>query len=345
MSISMSRIIEMADNRLKKFFPNPELFDLSPFGIENLRDCILMFIIKDAYYLTEPKQSLRANRGTDSDDQRMRDSRTIAYAQHYRDLQFSQIKKSSKIEISELLPDDVKSMDGKISGHKLTPMQYFELNIMADHPLLKAIINKRICDVKKISNATFIEYMQDYDELTNHLVKKLDGTDEDVVFATVALFTLEWKYNVELFYSCAVEAEKTNTKEVLVDRLAALCANITLPLLPYCQTLRTESRFVLHRMELVSNIYSSTDSEWDEIQDKLMHYLLAEYYIRTETIHKWDMSEFFARNTTKSQWAQFFREHYDLRRLYIPKEWTNARIRYMRKTYSVMIQDMNTPKI
>lgn len=339
-------MIEMIDNRLSNIFAQPELYNLSPFGIEDLRNCIIMSILKDAYFLTEPKQSLRASRATDADDVRMRDSRNIAYAQHYRDLQFAHVKESADIEIPELLPEDVKSMEGKLSGHKLTRMQYFELNTLADHPLLKAIVNKRICDVKKIPNAVFLEYMQDYDKLVGQLMEMLDGTDEDVIFATVALFTLEWKYNVELFYACAVNAEKTKTKEVPLQRLSALCAELSMPLPPYCtQTLHTESRFVLHRTKLVPVIYSSSKSDWDEVQDKLWHYLSAKYYITTEIVRKWDMPGFFARYTTRAQWAQFFREHYDLRKMYTPKEWDNFRIRYVRKIYSVMIKDMETPKV
>ena len=339
-------MIEMIDNRLSNIFAQPELYNLSPFGIEDLRDCIIMSILKDAYFLTEPKQSLRASRGTDADDVRMRDSRNMAYAQHYRDLQFAHVKESADIEIPELLPADVKSMEGKLSGHKLTRMQYFELNTLADHPLLKAIVSKRICDVKKISNAVFLEYMQDYDKLVGQLIEWLDGTDEDVIFATVALFTLEWKYNVELFYACAVNAEKSKTKEVPLQRLSALCAELSMPLPPYfTQMLHTESRFILHRTKLVPALYSSSESDWREVQDKLWHYLSARYYITTEIVRKWDMPEFFARYTTRAQWAQFFREHYDLRKLYTHKEWNNSRIRYMRKIYSVMIKDMDTPKV
>lgn len=338
-------MIEMIDNRLSNIFTQPELYNLSPFGIQDLRDCIIMSILKDAYYLTEPRRSLRASRGTDADDVRMRDSRNIAYAQHYRDLQFAHVKESADIEILELIPTDVMSMDGKLSGHKLTRMQYFELNTLADHPLLKAIVNKRICDVKKISNAVFLEYMQDYDKLVGQLLEMLDGTDEDVIFATIALFTLEWKYNVELFYSCAVNAEKVKEKDVPHHRLATLCAELSMPLPPYyTQMLHTESRFVLHRTKLVPAIYNSSESGWEEVQDKLCHYLSARYYIETEIVRKWDMAGFFARYTTRAQWAQFFREYYDLRKLYVPKQWNNSRIRYMRKIYSVMIKDMETPK-
>lgn len=337
-------MLEMIDNRLANYFSQPELYDISPFSIENLRDCIIMFILKDAYYLTEPKQSLRENRGTDADDVRMRDSRNIAYAQHYRDLQYNHVKNDLGIEIPELLSADVETMRGKLQGHNITPMQYFELNTLADHPLLKAIVSKRICDVKKVSNTTFLEYMQDYDKLVSLLLKKLDGSDEDVIFGTIALFTLEWKYNVELFYSCAVNAEKAGTQEVPVHRLAGLCAELSIPLAPYfTQMLHTESRFVLHRLKLVPAVYTASESEWEEVKDKICHYQTARYYIEREIVRKWDMAGFFARYTTREQWAKFFREHYDLRQIYAPKEWNNKRIRYMRSIYSAMIKDQPTP--
>ena len=55
------------------------------------------------------------------------------------------------------------------------------------------------------------------------------------------------------------------------------------------------------------------------------------------------MAGFFARYTTREQWAKFFREHYDLRQIYAPKEWNNKRIRYMRSIYSAMIKNQPTP--
>lgn len=99
-------MIEMIDNRLDQLFSQRDLYTFSPFSVEDLRDNIIMFIIKDAYAESERKKSLRANRGTDSDADRMRDSRNIAYAQHYRNLQYERIKEEIGEQISELLPDD-----------------------------------------------------------------------------------------------------------------------------------------------------------------------------------------------------------------------------------------------
>ena len=163
--------------------------------------------------------------------------------------QYNHVKNDLGIEIPELLSADVETMRGKLQGHNITPMQYFELNTLADHPLLKAIVNKRICDVKKISNATFLEYMQDYDKLVSLLLKKLDGSDEDVIFGTITLFTLEWKYNVELFYSCAVNAEEVGVQDVPVHRLAGLCAELSMPLAPdFTQRFHTESRITSYNV-------------------------------------------------------------------------------------------------
>ena len=336
-------MIEMIENRLEPLFPKKYIYKFSPFDVDDLRDCLLMAIIKDAYYETSEKRSLRANRGNDLDDVRMRDSRNLAYAQHYRNLQYEHLKNDNDIIIEELRPDRVSSMEEKLEGHKLTEMQYYELNTIADHPLLKSIVSKRICDVKKISNETFIDYMNDYESLVEDLKSKLDGNDDDVIFSTIALFTLEWKYNVELFYACAERMEKYNVSEIPKNRLGLLCAELSYPL-PYSnQIVHTESRFILHRMDLIESVFKENKYRWAGIKEKMWQYLCAEYFITTEILDKWSMGEFFQTHIPKSEWAKFFREHYDLRKIYVKKEWSNKRIRNVRNIYNTMIKTMPTP--
>jgi hypothetical protein len=337
-------MVEMIDNRLDLLFPEKELFAYSPFSLSELRDNIILFIIKDAYAEIEEKLSLRANRGNDNDDQRMRDSRYLAYAQHYRSLLYQRVEKQTGVKIPELLPDDISSMNEKLDGHRLTRMQYFELNTIADHPLFKAITYKRICDVKKISNDRFIEYMTDYDNFIASLTEKLDGDDEDVIFATIALFTLEWIYKVELFYSFAIEAEKAQSKILPIERLPLLCAIRPVPLPPdYIQRSYMESRYVLHRKQLIPCLFHYDDADWCEIILKFNEYMAAEYSIRTEIVSKWSMPEFFYTHFDKSQWANFFRNHYDIRTMYSQKEWTNKRIRTVRQIYEAMTIDQPHP--
>lgn len=336
---------EFIDNRIDNFFSERELYVLSPFNLEDLRDCILLEIIKDAYDEAEKKQSIRANRGSDADDLRMRDSRSMKYAQHYRSLQYEHIRETTGVLVKELLPDDVSSIGGKIDGHKISQMQYFELNTMSDIPLLKAIVNKRICDVKSISNDSFIDYMDEYHKFIGGLIDMLGGDDEDVIFATIALFTLEWKYQIELFYQCAVEAEKQKIKEVPKERIALLCAELPVPVPLERTIIHTESRFVLHRLELVPHIYEDSDEVWEEKKEKFFKYFIAKYYIEREIVHKWSLPEYFVTHIDRSKWAEFFRDHYDIRKIYNPKEWNNFRIRYVRKLYKTMIKEMPVPKL
>ena len=298
-------LTEFIDNRLDEYFPDRSLYNVSPFSVEDLRDCILMEIIKDAYFEAGEKKSLRANRGSDDDDLRMRDSRWMSYAQHYRSLQYERVKESLNVEIKELLPPNVE----------------------------------------------FIKGMEEYDKLVADLIGLLDGDDEDVIFATIALFTLEWKYNIELYYNCAVKADKHKIKDVPVHKLAVLCAVLSMPVpFDFDQYLRptmlhTESRFVLHRLDLVPYLYSKSDKAWEEVNDKLWHYFIAKYHITQEIIHKWSMAEFFATHIPREKWAEFFREHYDLRKMYKRKIWTNKRIRYVRKLIDVMVRNEPAPKL
>lgn len=132
---------EFIDNRLNNYFEDRSLYEHSPFSVENLRDCILLEIIKDAYHEAGKKKSLRENRGSDEADLRMRDSRWMSYAQHYRTFQYDHVMETTNIRIPELLPDDVSSMAGKLEGHKITEMQYFELNTMAVVLLIVIVMN------------------------------------------------------------------------------------------------------------------------------------------------------------------------------------------------------------
>lgn len=319
--------------------------DAQPFDIEELRHCIMMELIRDAYYESEPRASLRsyAEEGLkDFDDIRMRNQRMLKYAQHYRNIQFKNMEETMGGGHPDLLPDDMTGIDNKLAGHKLTPMQFFEISTMSDHPVLKAIISKRICSAKKVSNTEFIELMSDYDQLTQSLVNRLE---EERVFATIALYILEWKYDVELFYACAVEAEKYKCKDVSRDNISLLCADCHLPrAYDVTQTLHTHSRFIKKRMDLVPMLYDGTDLE--ELYLKFMAYHNLRYEVKyTLTVDAVPYITLFKNLTTPEDWAEYLRQNYDIKSIYTKKEWTPARIRYVRKLYEVMLQNQPTPKL
>jgi len=345
--MSMDYVTEMLDGGLSAM--SSQMFrmrlDAQPFDIEELRHCIMMELIRDAYYESEPRASLRSyveDGLKDSDDIRMRNQRVLKYAQHYRNLQYENMVKTMGGGHPDLLPDDMSGIENKLAGHKLTPMQFFELSTMADNPVLKNIISKRICSVKKVSNAEFIELMNEYDRLTQSLVDRLE---DDRVFATIALYILEWKYNVELFYACAVEAEKHKRKDIKVEDVALLCADCNMPrAYDMTKTLHTHSRFIKKRMDLVPLLYDGTDLEELTLKFMCYHNLLCEVKY-TLTVNGVPFITLFKKLTTPADWAEYLRQNYDITTIYTKKEWTPARIRYVRKLYDVMLQNQPTPKL
>ena len=342
--MSMAEVNEMLDVYFSRL--DPAKFVDTPFTLDEYRKHLTFELIKDAYHIKEPKKSLRSLREIkDADDLRMRDKRSLAYAQHYRDLWNKSIKESIGNPHPGLEPDDMDSMKDKISGHKITEMQYFELNTMADYPLFKSIVSKRICDVKKVSNTKFRDYMAEYDQLVQSLILQLDSKDT-VLFAAIALFTLEWKYDIELFYRCALEAEKNGLEKsvIPVRKIAALCAQLSIPVDEVQQILHTESRFVRNRQDLVSAIYNGSD--WFPYEDALVNYMKGNYFFEAAfTVDGESLVSFFLKHSTPDDWADFIMEQYDLRNVFQKKEWTNSRIRYVRKLFEKMIQNMETPKL
>ena len=346
--MSMDYVTQLLDAGLSAM--SDQLFrvelDAQPFDFKELRHCIMMEQIRDAYYESEPRASLRSyveEGSKDSDDIRMRNQRMLKYAQHYRNIQYENMVKSLGAGHPDLLPDDMEGIENKLVGHKITPMQFFELSTMADYPVLKAIISKRICEVKKISNSEFISYMEQYDQLTHSL---LDRLEEERVFATIALYVLEWKYNVELFYSCAVEAEKHKCKEVRKEDMILLCCdcNDVLRLCDLHTMIHTHNRFIKKRLDLVPSLYDGTDLEY--LRFKIFAYHNLKYEVKWSlTVNDVPFVTIFREQTTPADWAEYLRQHYDIKTIYKEKEWTPVRIRYVRKLYDTLYQNQPTPKL
>lgn len=308
-----------------------------PFTFEKLSGNITFIIFKDFYYKFAEKHSLRCHRGNDTDDERMLESRGMKYVQKFRDIQYKELKEKGMDE-KELLPKDVSTMKGKIQGYELTDTQYFELRNIVEFPLFKAMASKRICDVKKISNTQFKAYMEEYDKLVSNLIEKLNGDDQDIIFASIRLFTLEWKFNIELFYACTLEMEEKQIKEIIPHRLGLLCANLSIPYAPIHHLIHTHSRFLLGRKELLPYLFTSNEEVWTRVESKISTYLVASYLIRKDRLPRDTYLYNYYANISQAEWADFLRTQYNMKKLYAKKEWTNSRIRIFRNICNTMIK-------
>ena len=316
-------------------------------SLDDMIDHIIYEGIKYAYDYYAERKSIRQHlkdNNMDDDSERRKFSRALQYAQYYRDLQYEQVVRDHHIGIDELHGKDMKEFDTRMEGHEINAMNFVELCNMRDIPLLNKIIGKQIQSSKKVSNPIFIELMDQYDAYIDELKAGMD-TDESVIYNTELFFTLEWKYNVDLVYNIALEAEKHGFPEITVDNTRWLCGTVQIPgstWYPYVAGV--ESRMIMHRHKYLPFMFDMENE--DEIAERdaknaaLYHLksFIATFGSRktiTELVHTTDMSDR----------ASFIRNRYWIWKHHVKKEWTRERIKYARTVFKLIYQDIAPPKI
>lgn len=330
-------IIQMTGGLLIRYFTE-EIPLGYPFSFEKFRDNVAFFILHRQYFDGSKKKSLRQHRGNDNDDQRMMDSRYIKKINHNRDELRKDIKERTGIEIGTLSVSDMSSIKNKISGYALTKMQYEELQNLENISLFEAMRSRRICDVKKVSITDFHAYMQEYDKLILRYTDMLKSDDENIIFATLELFNIEWKYNIEFFYTCASYMEEHSLKEIPANKLGMLCGKVNF-IDNEGNNIHTDSRFVLGRQEIVPMLFSEDEQEWGKITIKIREYLKASMCLRQKVIPRCKKIDDFYKNKPVHEWVNFLHENYDMQKLYVNKEWNNKKIRCFRNICRSMIAE------
>ncbi len=343
----MSQILEQV---IPMQFQEYDNLDTKPFNFADYKECVLFFFLRTAYMNNMESASLRTylRRQNAEDDERVRMERIMRYAQHYMNIHYEFLMNEFEIKEERLLSADMSKMKNKLSGYKITPLQFAELVIMSNLPLLKAITSKRICSAKKISNEKFIYLMEEYDNFIDGLQKKINE-DEDMIFNSILAFDLESVYMVDFLYSVSCEAEKHNFPEPPLERLFCLCGEVNLPMPEHfskvlgVQSAVVKSNFVKHRIDWIPSIFSY---EWKYTYEKIYLFLWFRFcYVRMGMLDDMRALDFFEENTTLCEKADFLYSNYNLLQNRVRKEWNSKRIRYVRKLYSLLYTDMELPQI
>ena len=309
--------------------------------------------IKNAYEKTSPKKSIRyflQKEGLDSDDQRMRYQRIQKYVDAYRMREYD-IRSSSESrdcvndKCSELLPADMSSMESKKEGHKLTRMNFFELSTILELDLVKALTECRLANTKKVDNTRFRKIMDQYDNLIASFKSKWLKSKEDIVFYSLAGFTLEWKYAVDFVYQVATEMEESGIKEIpdIQRRMVAFCGDIEGESI-LGNKIFTHSRLLtIRQSSVVPIVNEKNDSDYMEglIHEYVEALGIIAGLVENATIDDVPIKQWFIENTDVDDWASFFLDYdFFLYHDGSEKDWTNKRIRYAREIFSkIMIQE------
>lgn len=333
-------------DRLKDTQPElADMLDVGAMSKSEFADEMIMELIRYAYDLKSEKSSIRSHLKREnilSDSNKEAYGRALKYAQDYRDKEAD-----LRTAQTDTMPDDIvealrgSSMDNiedKLSGHKINAMQFFELTQLWNIRILKSMVEHRLEDSKKVSNAAFMDLYGEYEKFIEKTFLKENPTDEELVFNTIAYWVLEWKFPLTTFYDIAVLDEERHLGEISAEQVCLICGDCAIEN-PF-GGVRTHSRFVKQRGNFVRRTMYNVENYPDEadydsftITQYLIigAYIMENYYMDSGEAFK----DWFANETDIADWAEFLRE-YNLLSMYEKKQWNNKRIRKVRELIKLM---------
>ena len=301
---------------------------------------VLVECCKYAHDTVSEKQSLRAqmdSHAEDMDVQRMQTQRSNEKILQYRKAQYEHLKSDGMV-YDELLPPDMNTAAQKLEGYQYNQFQFWEIKNVHSMKLVRHIVNRSIIG-KNFSSYRIEDDAKQYLEIILELEKQ-----ETLLFSSMALFTLEWKYSFEFMYTIVSRMEETGRAKILDLRrkVALLCGTITtsteLPLDDgaawYVPTF--ESRMLIQRRKLIDDFL--TEPSIDEPNGQLHRFreglIVMALLVSKSTYEGIPLREWFVKNTDEDDWTSVFDEYNVFQVVNKGKTWTRNRVRYLKSLYA-----------
>lgn len=316
---------------------------------------ILMECCKYAHDTVSDKHSLRYHlqrRGMSEDDTRMVVQRTVKKINTFRQAEYGIRKAQSGIELEGLLAKNMCGIDEKIAGYEYNDFQFWEIQNVHDMKLVNVIINGQISK-KNFKNEMFRSCADEYDKTVNSFLSQTGRGDCFDVFASLALFTLEWKYAFDFYYEIAAEMESNKIAQIpdLQKRCSLFCGPAALfSRLNFIDSrivggsIHTDSRMLLLRKKFIHEFVCMSKEEFEKLTLQYIEAMVVVSNILVRMTYRGvNIREWFVINTEIKDWAAVMRE-YDVAKCFISnKEWTNKRIRYVKEIYASIHTDIKNP--
>ncbi len=294
--------------------------------------------IKYSFDYTDPEYPLRYFLNNADDSERMVQSRTMQYILKYKKRELT-ANGNSVPEGHKFADTDMDTIGKKLRGHRLTEMNYYEHQNVHDLEIIKSIVERRIVSSKKVSNEHFREMFEQYDSVVEMLVERSKVSDEDMIFASLALFTLEWHYPIETFYclSCLMEKEGIDT----IDRetLILICGLVKIES-RFGGWYATDSRMVKERLLILPYLFGKDtnplgrETMKDLVKEILVLGIQYKELMRIDDDNTY--KEWFRKESSMEDRASFLRS-YDIFAIWQKKEWTRKRIQNMRYLFDLTL--------
>lgn len=306
--------------------------------ITGVAEYIIFEYIKYSFDYDDPEYPLNHFVEQENDCDRMLQSRIMQYVVKHKNREI--VDKNVILSPEHKFANtEMDTIEKKLRGHRLTEMNYFEHQNIHDLEVIKSIVERRIVSSKKISNDRFMEMFEQYDEFIESLIERSKNSDEDMVFASIALFTLEWHYPIEMLYylSCIMEEEKIQTIDK--SNLVLICGPIDVESM-FCGWVSTDSRMVKERLQILHYLFGKETGDFErEIMVDLIKEIITLGALYKEVVSTNDgglYKDWFRKESTVEDWASFLKL-YDIFSIWERKEWTRTRIQNMRYLFDLIL--------
>ena len=322
-------------------------------SIEEVIIQVLVLCSRYAYLTNAERHPISyylAKDGINSEWARKEYERTIKYVKEKNTLLNKHLEEtmgeSIRVPHMELL-----RKSNRYPEYSFSPFQYWEGRNIHDMELVKAIIGRRISSSKVVSIERFITISNEYDKIINEIKQTYGKSADDTVFSSLQLFTLQTKYAFDFFYELATKMENKKINEIpdMKNRIIAIAGAYKYPsILPdICPEgasdidCKIEYPFIIQRRHIMDRIIM--DEKGGKIEDILNGYMEANVLSNAIRSHMFiggvRLPLVFAQETSVEDWASVF-EVYDVFRTFVPqKEWTDERIKLVRKMYNLVSID------
>ena len=314
--------------------------------IDQYTNQILFELLKEVYIENlEKRLTLHEISGDVESTQKMH-SRTMQYSNYYRSQLADRLEEEYNFTSPVLEIPDMKELIKRRAGYRLNGYDVIQMEALENLILLKNIANRRITDVKKISEP---ELKSEFNCYLDYFRRKFKDAldDEKFVMYSILLFTTELKYHVMSIY-------------FLADRLSAYQNSRSKNKFPsdYITNMRyfnsmivlnvgsvqylKENSLILPKIDTIKKLTPDnlTESTKNHINDLFLCMKLKQLVRNIPQVIE------YIQQSSDEERRNYIDEYYPIYEMLDTKlTWEHKKGKYVRELYASLIQEIEPPKI
>lgn len=321
--------------------------------IEDVIIQVLAVSCRYAYLVNSEKHPLSyyiMQEDREFDPARKEHERIMKYTKEKNDLFNDRFEKNTGDRFRS--PDfSLEKKSNRFPEHTFTLFDYWEQKNIHDMALVKAIVERRLPSSNKIPRKEFIAISDQYDAFVNAMKEDFGRDPDSTMFCSLQLFILQAKYSFDFFYELAVRMQELSIKEFpdMHDRLMTVAGRYkcTSPLPDICPEFaadidrKIEYPLIRQRKHFLDAIISTENNlNTDFLLGSFIEANVLANAVRSHMPYcGLNLPEYIAQKTALEDWASVF-EMFDVFQTFAPhKDWTNTRIKTVRRMYDLLSTD------